>query len=119
MSFAARCAAQPGLPVKAPPTAVTAESGGFYVWVDGSYQSIHLPTFNLGPATHVGSFPPFGAGVYGGQILNLDPRVTGAGISGAVGYVLPPGSFWAFGSNFRIELGASYVHASGTTSRAL
>src|SRR6266571_4157407 len=107
------------LPVKPPPTAVTAESGGFYVWVDGSYQSIHLPTFNLGPATNVGSFPPFGTGVYGSQILNLDPRVAGAGISGAVGYVLPPGSFWAFGSNFRIEFGASYVHASGTTSGAL
>ena len=107
------------LPVKAPPTAVTAESGGFYVWVDGSYQSIHLPTFNLGPATHVGRFPPFGTGVYGSQILNLDPRVAGAGISGAVGYVLPPGSFWAFGSNFRIEFGASYVHATGTTSGAL
>jgi hypothetical protein len=108
----------PATPAYKAPVAVAADTGGLYLWIDGSYQTIRLPTYNLGPATNVGMFPPLGSGVYGSQIINVDPRLNGAGVSGTVGYVLPRGTFWAFGSNFRLELGASYVRATGTDSGA-
>jgi len=93
---------------KAPPPA---PSGAFYASIDGSYQSINLPTFDLGWRV----FPSalfFGPG---NAATSFDPRVSGAGTSGALGYILPNGSLpTVFGSNVRVEIGGSYVHASGS-----
>ena len=103
------------LPVKARPLAPVAASGGFYVWADGSYQRVNLPTYNLGPSIFAGTGL---AATYGSQAVAVDPRLDGFGISGGVGYVLPPGTLAAFGSNFRIELGGSFVRATGTSNGA-
>ncbi len=92
------------MPVKAAPVVYTS---GYYVWLDGSYQSIKLPTFGLGmkyadPTTFVDR----------GVTTTYDPRATGGGGAGGIGYLLPHGTF--FGSNARIELGGSYVHAKAS-----
>src|SRR5262245_4247102 len=75
------------LPVRVAP----AEPARFYAWIDGSYESINLPKFTLGPAFHVGV-----ATAYGSQVLSLNSDVSGYGISGGVGFRLP-GAWW--GSN--------------------
>jgi hypothetical protein len=104
------------LPVyKAPPTAVTASYDGWYVWADSSYQDIRLPGYSLGFAT--GTEIPFGAGTACcgtnlGFSENFSPRATGFGVAGAIGRILPPGTF--FGTNARLEFGGSYVNATGT-----
>jgi hypothetical protein len=99
------------LPVKAPPTAAVAYSDGFYIWVDGSYQSVALPKFDLGWRR----FDAFGASSTATE--SYDPKATGAGFSGAIGHIFPNGTFSPlFGSNVRIELGASYVKADAAQS---
>ncbi len=98
------------MPVKASPTAAVAYANGFYAWADGSSQSIHLPTFSLGwrAADFVTAFDR-------GPYDSYNPRATGSGIRGGLGYIFGDGTFpSAFGSNVRIELGASYVRASKT-----
>lgn len=87
-----------------------ADSAGAYVWIDGSYQSVSLPTVvNFGiqgllPATAT----PGGSEKH-------DPRLNGYGVNGGVGYLFAPGTFSSiWGSNVRIELGANYVTAKGT-----
>jgi hypothetical protein len=101
------------LVVKAQPTAAVSSANGFYFWLDGSHQSIHLPTYNLGfKALSPGTVVAVPSDVY-------DPRGTGWGIRGALGYVLPHGTLPpAFGSDARVELGGSYVKASATQSTA-
>lgn len=103
------------IPVKAPRTAAVSSANGFYFWLDGSYQNIHLPTYNLGFKTHptgFGTTPSTPTDVY-------DPRATGWGIAGALGYVLPHGTLpSAFGSDVRVEVGGSYVKAKDRQSTA-
>lgn len=91
------------IPVKAPPQAVAQQVGNFYVWVDGSYRSVGLPTYDLGfkrlaPATFLNQ----------GPAESYDPRAKGWGVAGAMGYVLPSG--------LRVELGGSYVDADVSQS---
>lgn len=88
-----------------------ADSGGAYVWMDGSYQSIGLPSVaNFGvqgllPATTISS---------GSE--KHDPRLNGHGINGGLGYVFAPGVFSPlWGSNVRIEVSGNYVRADGTS----
>lgn len=88
-----------------------ADSGRAYVWMDGSYQSIGLPSVaNFGvqgllPATTT----PVGSEKH-------DPRLNGYGINGGIGYVFAPGVFSPlWGSNVRIELSGNYVRADGTS----
>ena len=91
---------------------VDPDAGGFYVWSGSDYQSINLPRYNLGPSTTVGTSP-----VYGSQIVNLDPRATGYGLSGGIGYTLPFGTLPAWlGQNVRVEFGGSYVDATAKTN---
>jgi hypothetical protein len=110
------CAYAADMPVKAPPVAAAAYADGFYIWLDGSYQSVRLPTFDLGWRT----ISPALVVINGGTAFeSYDPRATGAGVAGAVGYVFRDGTFpAAFGSNVRLELGASYIHALVTQSAA-
>jgi hypothetical protein len=101
------------MPVKAPPMAVAAAyDGGYYVWVDGSYQSVHLPGSDLGiKRTTPANFAD--------PVANFNPSATGQGISGAVGYVLPTGTLPAmFGANARIEIGGSFVSATSSRTGA-
>lgn len=104
------------MPIKAPPAAAVTQAGGFYVWADGSYQSVKLPKFGLG----LRNVDPV-ALTDRGVVDTFDPRATGFGVRGAVGYVFAPGTFAPmFGSDVRFEIGASYINvddksSSGTT----
>ena len=86
--------------------------GGFYLWADGSYQSINLPSVgNFGYRAQV--FPS--TNIVANE--KHDPRADGSGVKGAIGYRFRDGAFpISFGSNQRIELGGSYVKATGTSS---
>ena len=96
-------AAAADMPLKAKPIEA---GGGFYVWLDGSWDRVALPAYKLGPGYNVG-----GGGSYGGQILQLNSDVDGYNISGGVGYRLPGN--WP-GSNARLEIGGLFVDAKGT-----
>jgi hypothetical protein len=85
---------------------VTVTEGGVYVWTDGMYDRVHLPTYGLGlrgqgPAA---PFPDLGA------VQNFDPRLNAGGVRGAIGYAVP-------GSGFRLEFGGSYIAGSGSLSQ--
>lgn len=89
---------------KAAPVAV---SGNFYVWVDGTYNRVRLPSSSLGLHA-VG--PLAGGLVDNGPIQTFDNKLDGAGVRGAFGYVMP-------GSTLRFELGGSYVSADGSSQQ--
>jgi hypothetical protein len=98
-------------PVKAPQAAPLPDRSGFYASIDGSQQIINLPTFDLGwrlrdgPGNSLGSSETY------------KPRVDGYGVSGALGYVVPNGTFSSrWGDNVRFEIGGSYARANGTAS---
>jgi hypothetical protein len=104
------------LPVKVPITAAATYADGFYSWVDGSYQSVRLPTFDLGWRT---TSPALVVTNGGTAFESYNPRANGAGVAGALGYVFHDGTFpAAFGSNVSLELGASYTHADVKQSAA-
>jgi hypothetical protein len=99
------------IPVKAPPAAIVQQGGGVYFWLDGSYQSVNLPTYSLGlRRATIFTF------VDQGPAESYDPRATGYGLSGAFGFLLPHGAPFTWGSNARIEIGGSYVNASAAQS---
>ena len=83
---------------------------GFYIWADGTYQSVGLPSYDLGwrrytPAPTTDRGPR----------QTHEPRADGFGSAVAIGYILPHGTI-AFGERARIELGGKYV--SGTATNA-
>ena len=93
--------------------AATTSAGSFYIWADGSYQSVSLPQFGLGLQRDTATT------LSAGSFETHNPRPSGYGVVGALGYVLPPGTLLsAFGSNARIEVGASYIDASVTQNGA-
>jgi hypothetical protein len=97
------------LPVKAHQATA---GGGFYIWTDGSYQSINLPTYDLGTR-----LKPAAAGSAISPANSFDPRASGYGISGGVGIVLPRGMFLSnIGTNARFEFSGSYVNANASQS---
>ena len=96
------------MPVKAPPAAIVQQTGNIYIWVDGSYQSVRLPTYDLGYKVAV----PVAFNFVGNAETHR-PRLSGYGISAAVGFLLPPGM--VPGSNARIEIGSSYVDADASS----
>jgi hypothetical protein len=99
------------IPLKAPGTVT--QSSGVYVWVDGSYQSIKTPTYDLG-------FRLVPTGALAGPAASFDPRETGYGISGGIGFVLPNGIFLSnVGTNARIEFGGSYVNATASQTNSI
>lgn len=92
--------------------ATAPDSGRAYVWMDGSYQSIGLPSVaNFGVQ---GLLPP--ALVVPGGSEKHDPRLGGYGVGGGIGYTFAHGVFSPlWGSDVRVELGGSYVRADGTS----
>jgi hypothetical protein len=98
-------------PAKAPllPAAIQSQAGP-YIWVDGAYESIPLPTYNIG-SQRAASFVPL---VLLGPLQSYDPRVTGASVAGGIGYVFPHGTFW--GDRFRVELNAKITQATESQS---
>lgn len=91
------------MPLKAP---VKDVGGGFYVWLDGSWDHVALPAYTIGPGLNVGA-----GSSYGGQQLSLNSDVNGYNVGGGIGYRLPGN--WP-GSNARIEIGGLFVDAKGT-----
>ena len=97
------------MPLKAPPIPPPVEAGTFYFEGDGSYRRVPLPSYGLGiqftnlnanPTPATGATDPF------------DPRAQGAGGNLRLGYIFRDGTFPAmFGSNVRLEGGASYFDA--------
>lgn len=104
----------PAAPVyKAAPAAV-ASYDGFYAWADDSWQSVRLPTYSLGMHNY-----GFTSLLDSGPLQSFDPRTSGDGVRGAMGYIFPSGTLPAmFGTNVRMEIGASYIHTSATQSGA-
>lgn len=102
------------MPVKAPIVAPTESS--FYVVLDGSYQVIHLPKYELGWRVTA----PVGASLDTGVAVHpFDPRPEGGAFSGAFGYRFKDGALAPlFGSNQRIEFGGFYVSANDSQSAA-
>ncbi len=92
-----------------PPNSIMQQSGGWYVWADGSYQSVKLPSYDLGFKTYQlpGNAP-------GAPFDTYDPRANGWGIAGAVGYKVP----WGPGRTLRFEIGGSYVEAEASQTAA-
>lgn len=92
------------MPVKAP-AAVVSESG-YYFWLDGMYNRVRLPTYNLGfRNTTPGPFNDTG------PVQSYDPRLNAGGVRGAFGYVMP-------GTSTKFELGGSYVGGNGSGSQS-
>lgn len=89
---------------KAAPAAVVSPSG-YYVWVDGIYEHVRLPTYALGLHNITGVAPFSDIG----PIQTFDPSLNGGGVRGAIGYIMP-------GSTLRFELGGSYIGAHGSSS---
>jgi hypothetical protein len=92
------------MPLKAPPPLAVA-SGNWYVWLDGMYENVGLPSYGLGfHNVGIGSLADLG------PAQNFSQRLNGGGVRGALGYALP-------GSSLRFEIGGSYVTASGSSSQ--
>jgi hypothetical protein len=102
--IASAAAVSPVAVYKATPVTVT--DGGYYVWVDGLYERVRLPTYSLG--FHTAFTATSTADL--GPLQNFDPRFNSGATRGAVGYQVP-------GSPFRLELGGSYVAGSGSSSQ--
>jgi len=109
MGIAAPAADMPTPVYKALPGAAVTSTSGIYFWMDGSAQAIRLPSLNIGFHTSNVS----GAVDLGPSDPYDTQHANGFGIAGAFGYVLPYGTISpGFGSDARIELGGSYVHAT-------
>lgn len=97
----ANAADLPTAPVYKSPAAMPI-AGGFYGWVDGSWQQINLPSVGLGQQYLITA-----TRTDNGPVDVLRPQLDGAGIRGGLGYMFP-------GTSMRLEMGGSYVHADGT-----
>jgi hypothetical protein len=88
---------------KAQPAAVS--DGGYYLWVDGTYDRVKLPTYSLG-------FHGLNAisDVDSTNLQSFDPRSDGGGVRGALGYKVP-------GSSLRLEFGLAAPHLKRQRSR--
>jgi len=94
------------LPLKAPPPAAISP-GSWYVWIDGMYENVRLPSYALGIQNRVRD----GAGFRDvGPGQKFDRKLDGEGVRGTLGYTMP-------GSGIRFELGGSYVTAKASSSQ--
>lgn len=84
----------------------SATASGVSVWIDGSYRSINVPAFSLGVRESDATLNDLG------PVQRFKPRVSGEGVSGGIGFVLPDGAVpAAFGSNVRVGVSGGYVRA--------
>jgi hypothetical protein len=80
---------------------------GWYIYEDGMYDSVRLPTYALGLHTF-GAASPFPDA---GALNTFSPQASGGGGRGGIGYYFP-------GSQLRLELGGSYLTASSKQNAA-
>jgi hypothetical protein len=99
-AFAADVLAPAPVYTKAPEAAAT----GWYTFIDGIYDRVHLPTYALGLHNGGAAATNF-ADI--GPVSSFDPKLDGGGLRGGVGYHLP-------GTSWRLELGGSYIEANGS-----
>ena len=93
------------MPTKAP--AAIGPENPYYFWLDGMYDRIRLPTYQLG-------YHNIGGGAGGsdlGPVQTFDPSLNGGGVRGAIGYVMP-------GTSTKFEFGGSYVEAKASQSQS-
>ena len=95
---------------KAPPVA---SANGWYVSLDGAWQSVRLPDYALG-IRGVAAVSLTDLGV----VHSFAQRHEGYLIRGAIGYLLPPGTLPFLGANTRLEIGGLYGKASGSQTVA-
>lgn len=79
-------------------------SVGFYVWLDGMYDQVALPTYQLG--LHAANNSNL---LDRGSAQKIAPHLNGGGVRGAIGYVVP-------GTGARFEFGGSYMNAKASDS---
>jgi hypothetical protein len=92
-------------------------AGPFYARAGASYQSMDLPSVDLGQRRL--SFTALGGNANAGPIATFNPVASGYGVDGAFGYFLPPGLVPPMlGARPRIELYASYVRMTDSQSSA-
>lgn len=96
----------PAVPVYKSIPAV-AEPGGWYVFLDGAYDRVGLPSNALGTWHTLSSAFPF---TDVGPIQSFNPSLNAAGVRGGIGYFIP-------GTHFRLELNGSYVKGNGNQSQ--
>lgn len=108
-TIAATLLATPAVAQGIMPSAKSASPSGVLVWMDGDYRSIKLPTYGLGFfETSTTTFQKIG------PVQTYNPRVTGEGISGGIGFLLPRGVIP--GANARVGLLGSFVEADSSQS---
>jgi len=98
----------------------SAAAGPFYARAGASYQSMDLPSVDLGQK-RLGFAVVGGLAVNsnGGPIATFNPVASGYGVDGAFGYFLPPGVVSpTFGARPRVEFYASYIRATDNQSSA-
>ena len=93
-------------PSKFPVKAYPVSDAGWYGWADGSYESVGLPSYDLGWRRV--TFTPT---TDRGPLQTYNPRATGYGLSGAIGYVCHTARS-LLGPAGRIEFGGKFVHAN-------
>src|SRR5215213_7001502 len=79
---------------------------GYYVWIDGTYNRVHLPAYQLG--FHAANNTNLQDR---GSAQTIEPHLAGGGVRGAIGYGVP-------GTGARFEFGGSYVQAKANDSKS-
>jgi hypothetical protein len=88
---------------------VQSTSGHTYAWISGSYQSGNAPAINPGQSAALSIASPAYT-----PLRATDPFPNGVGLRGAVGAILPSGTFArGFGSDVRIELATAFASFGG------
>jgi hypothetical protein len=99
-----------GIPLSA--GIVQSSSSHTYGWIDAGYQSASIPVVNPGQSTPLSIVSPSWS-----AMRPTDPFPNGFGIRGAIGIILPSGTFSnALGADQRLELLTSYSNIGGLMS---
>lgn len=87
-----------GMAMKVPQASVATDKG-YYFWIDGTADKMRLPAYQLG-LHNVNTT----TGGDEGPIQRFEPKLDGAGVRGAIGYVMPA-------TSIKLEFGGSYTAA--------
>ena len=106
----ANAASAADMPAKAPvykaPVAIV-EQSNYYFWLDGMYDRVRLPTYQLGYHNTAPAAPFTDVGA----VQTFDPGLNGSGVRGGIGYVIS-------GTSTKFEFGGSYVAAKANQSQS-